>query len=245
MVNRERSEKICRCSPKIRLVFTAILDYLGSVMKKMKDRMRSLDQMVEKKPDVIFPIPSWSGYYLVVTPKPFRTDCCFIDSNNVSVPAGITILTASGTQERRLAKFRKKRKGVPYGTTYVKMHSDNGKWPMGKAWPLNKIVAKIAPSAEAEMNRRMAVMSEAEIREDQRKFVEATVIEAKAAAEFNKMNKEDNRDGEELEERKKYKGTTAEFNKLLKKRRALEDKEAKRLRRNERDRKSKALRDIL
>jgi len=71
------------------------------------------------------------------------------------------------------------------------------------------------------------------------------VIEAKAAAEFKKMNKEDNRDGEELEERKKYKGTTAEFNKLLGKRRALEDKEAKRLRRNERDRKSKALRDIL
>lgn len=214
-------------------------------MKKMKDRMRSLDQMVEKMPDKIFKLPGWDGYYLVITEKPFRTDCCFDPQNNVSVPAGITILTASGTQERRLAQFRKKRRGVPYGTTYVKMHPNKGDYKHGKLIKLHKVVAKIAPSAEAEMNRRMAVMSEAEIREDQRKFVEATVIEAKAAAEFNKMNTEDNRDGEELEERKKYKGTTAEFNKLLKKRRALEDKEAKRLRRNERDRKSKALRDIL
>lgn len=214
-------------------------------MKKQKDRMRSLDQMVEKMPDKIFPLPGWSGYYLVITPKPFRTDCCFIDSNNVNVPAGITILTASGTQERRLATFRKKNKGVPYGVEYVKMHADNGKWPMGKAWPLHKIVAKIAPEAEAEMKRQMSVMPEAEIREDQRKFVEATVAEAKAIAEFKKENERDRRILKELEERRRFKGTTAEFNKLLAKRREKEEKEAKRIRRNERDRKSKALRKLM
>lgn len=214
-------------------------------MKKMKDRMRSLDQMVGKMPDKIFKLPGWDGYYLVITEKPFKTDCCFDPRNNVSVPAGITILTASGTQERRLAQFRKKRKGVPYGTTYVKMHPNKGDYKHGKLVKLHKIVSAVAPAAEAEMNRRMAVMSEAEIQEDQRKFVEATVIESKIADQLKKDNKLDRREAKEQEERLNYKGTNAEFTKLLKKRRALEDAEAKRLRRNERDKKSRELRQIL
>ena len=201
--------------------------------------------MAEKMPDKIFPLPGWSGYYLAIAARPFRTDCCFVDSNNVSVPAGVTILTASGTQERRLSTFRKKRKGVPYGNQYVKMHADNGKWPMGKAWPLHKIVAKIAPEAEADMKRQMSLMSPAEVREDQRKFVEATVAEAKAIAEFKKENERDRQILKELEERRKFKGTNGEFNKLLVKRREKEDKEAKRLRRNERDKKSSALRKLM
>ena len=214
-------------------------------MKKQKDRMRSLDQMADKMPDKIFRLPGWSGYYLVITPKPFRTDCCFVDSNNVSVPAGVTILTASGAQERRLSTFRKKRNGVPYGSEYVKMHADNGKWPMGKAWPLHKIVAKIAPEAHEDMKLQMSLMSPAEIREDQRKFVEATVAEAKASEEFKKQNELDRQILKELEERRRFKGTNAQFNKLLAKRREKEDKEAKRIRRNERDRKSKALRKLM
>ena len=59
------------------------------------------------------------------------------------------------------------------------------------------------------------------------------------------LNKESRQEGKELEERRKYNGTNAEFNELLKRRRAREDKEAKRVARNARDKKSRALRKLL
>tara|TARA_B110000858_G_scaffold14964_1_gene15057 strand:- start:661 stop:1269 length:609 start_codon:yes stop_codon:yes gene_type:complete len=202
--------------------------------------------MADKLPNKIFPLGrGFTGYYLVITEKPFRTDCCRSDENNVTVPAGISIITASGIQERRLAQYRRKRKGVPYGATWVKLHKDRGGPTYGKQYSLAKIVAKVAPTQAMEMERRMAVMSNEELQTDQRKFIEAVQEEKKVSIREAKINKDSKRDDAELEERKKFKGTNSEFNKMLQIRRNAEKAADKRTIRNSNARKRRDLNRLL
>lgn len=192
------------------------------LLMKHKVRIESLDIMSIERPNEIFPLERYPGYYLTIVEESFWTHAAIDPEDCVYVPQGFSILTngRSGTKEEKLLN--------PNAGGHVKLY---GKAKIIQMKP-EQIGELVAPKETLKLKRFLADRTPHEI------VAAETEAEAERAAAKHKIlvrreqKKLDLRAEAEKIERSRWTGSMKELDEVFAARRTVERAERIRIKDN-------------